>query len=175
MTSCLSINGVFVKGLLIIFSVFFIMSCENNINGKENSQVDTLIAAASAGDIAKQVELGVMYRDGKGVAKDIHESIKWFEMASKQGNTIATMSLGVIYGSGDLGVRKDSIKAIGYYKVVAESSSEINGLAQMLLAKKYEETGDKQNATMWYKKVLVNNSASNHTKEMAESGLNRFK
>lgn len=163
------------KGLLIVFSVFFIMSCKNNINGKENSQIDTLIATASAGDIAKQVELGVMYRDGKGVTKDIHESIKWFEMASKQGNAIATMSLGTIYGSGNLGVPKDSIKAIGYYKPVAESSSAVNGLAQMFLAKKYEEIGDKQNAAVWYKKVLVNNLASNHTKEMAEKGLNRLK
>ncbi|MCQ2380638.1 MAG: hypothetical protein MJ025_06945 [Victivallaceae bacterium] len=49
--------------------------------------------AAGQGHAESQYELGVCYRDGKGVEKDVNESRKWFSLAAKQKNQDAVTAL----------------------------------------------------------------------------------
>lgn len=44
-----------------------------------------------------QNNLGVMYRDGSGVAKDLNAAIGWFQKAATQGYTKAMINLGSVY------------------------------------------------------------------------------
>lgn len=45
--------------------------------------------AAEQGNAAAQVNLGFMYENGRGVAKDSNEAIKYYRLAAKQDNTFA--------------------------------------------------------------------------------------
>ena len=47
--------------------------------------------------VKAQFNLGLMYRDGKGVAQDFTKARKWFELAAAQGDAEAQCSLGVMY------------------------------------------------------------------------------
>ena len=53
--------------------------------------------AAQNGDPISQYNLGVMYKDGKGVNKDIGEAIFWLEKASNQGLLEAQYLTGLYY------------------------------------------------------------------------------
>jgi len=48
---------------------------------------------AEQGDAEAQLNLGDMYSDGEGIAKDDREAVKWYRLAAEQGNKIAQYSI----------------------------------------------------------------------------------
>ncbi len=53
-----------------------------------------------------QANLGIMYENGRGVAQDYAEAVRWYRMAAEQGNAIAQLNLGLGYAKGQ-GVPQD--------------------------------------------------------------------
>src|SRR6266536_2208597 len=72
-------------------------------------------AKAEAGDAESQVELGLRYEQGKGVAKDQVEAVKWYRKAAEQNYARGQNSLGVCYEEG-AGVAKDQVEAIKWFR-----------------------------------------------------------
>ena len=62
--------------------------------------------AAMMGLSEAQNNLGVMYKDGQGVAQDYAEAVRWFKEAAEQGNVLAQSNLEWMYQSGS-GVAQD--------------------------------------------------------------------
>jgi hypothetical protein len=73
---------------------------------------------ARHGDAAAQVELGGMYHDGKGVARNYREALKWYRRAAEQGNPYAQYNLGLMYDTGK-GVAQDFTAALVWYTKAA--------------------------------------------------------
>jgi len=79
-------------------------------------------AAAERGDAVAQDNLGMMYRDGKGVARDYAQAITWFQKAADQGNASAQSDLGMMYLSG-LGVERDEAQAVVWFRKAADQGN----------------------------------------------------
>src|SRR5262249_13978000 len=62
--------------------------------------------AAEAGDKNAMTNLGLMYADGRGVAKDEEEAVRWYRRAAEAGNAAAMHNLGFMYRNGR-GVSRD--------------------------------------------------------------------
>ena len=62
--------------------------------------------------------LGLCYKNGDGVEKNLTEAVKWFRAAALAGESSAMFNLGRLHELGD-GVEKDSAQAYAYYKVAA--------------------------------------------------------
>ncbi len=90
---------------------------------------DTLEKKAEAGDKDAQFDLGALYHDGDGVAKDLILAKKWFEKAAAQGEAHAEFNLGVMYYTGE-GVTKDLAKARTLFE---QASNQGNARAQFNL------------------------------------------
>ena len=60
------------------------------------AELTTLVSRIGAenGDPASQLNLGWMYRDGKGVPKDAERAAFWFRKAAEQGHVEAQFTLG---------------------------------------------------------------------------------
>ena len=79
-------------------------------------------AKADQGDATAQYNLGVMYGKGSGrgvangrrVAKDEVEAVKWFRKAADQGHGYAQLNLGSMYYNGN-GVIKDEVEAYKWH------------------------------------------------------------
>ena len=56
--------------------------------------------AAKQGCAAAQYNLGVMYKNGRGVKQDDAQAVAWFRKAAEQGNTDAQKELGRMYATG---------------------------------------------------------------------------
>ncbi|MDB4130150.1 sel1 repeat family protein, partial [Amylibacter sp.] len=77
-------------------------------------------------DAIAQSNLGVMYKNGKGVLKDYNEAVKWFRLSAEQGNASAQNNLGVMYDTGK-GVLQDNVTAHMWYNIASANGHEDAG------------------------------------------------
>ena len=72
-------------------------------------------AAAEAGHVDSQYNLGLMYEKGIGVEQDETEAVTWYTKAAEQGSAFAQYNLAVLYENGR-GTAVDFIKANQWYR-----------------------------------------------------------
>src|SRR6266516_1957049 len=87
----------------------------------DQKPIEEVKAKAEAGDAETQVELGLRYDEGAGVAKDQVEAVKWFRKAAEQNYAKAQYNLGVCYEHGE-GVTKDQVEAAKWVRKAAEQN-----------------------------------------------------
>jgi hypothetical protein len=78
--------------------------------------------AAEAGNPNANVNLGVMYQEGKCVTKDMKKAMKFFSIAAEAGRPSANFYLGMMYQEGD-GVAKNIKKAMEFFTIAARVGS----------------------------------------------------
>ncbi len=74
---------------------------------------------AEQGHAGAQSNLGSMYHDGRGVAQDDAEAVKWYQLAAEQGHASAQTFLGNMYEYGQ-GVSQDYAEALKWFRLAAE-------------------------------------------------------
>ena len=70
------------------------------------------------GDASAQLNLGVMYANGKEVPENDSEALRWFHLAAEQGHASAQYRLGVMYANGQ-GVPEDTMNAYAWFSIAA--------------------------------------------------------
>lgn len=78
---------------------------------QEQELIQALGAEATRGDASAQVNLGVMYLRGEGVARNVAKAVALFQRAADQGNATAQVNLGLMYAKGE-GVAPDLNKGL---------------------------------------------------------------
>jgi hypothetical protein len=80
---------------------------------------------AKSGNAEAQYNLGMMYRAGRGVPRDVKESGKWYQLAAEQGHPLAQFNLGWMYISGK-GVPQDPVKGLMWLDIaIARAKGEV--------------------------------------------------
>ena len=74
---------------------------------------------AESGNRDAQFNLGLLYENGLGVAKDGAQAAHWFRRAAEQDDRSAQAYLGEMYAQG-LGVERDDREALHWYRTAAE-------------------------------------------------------
>jgi localization factor PodJL len=112
-----------------------------------------LRAAALKGDPAAAYEIGVRYTEGKGVAVNLDEALKWYDRSAQAGVVPAVFRLGTFYEKG-MSVKKDADVARRYYLQAAERG---NAKAMHNLAVLDADGGGKganyKSASEWFRKA----------------------
>lgn len=100
--------------------------------------------AAEHGHANAQYNLGVHYRDGKGVKQNDAIALAWFEKAAVQGDSAAQSSVGGFYAVGR-GCRKDYAKAYFWLRLATELMPEPSptGVNVQAMAKLRDAVGGK--------------------------------
>ena len=86
-------------------------------------------------DIAPQNNLGVIYEQGKGVAKDPAAAAIWYRKAAESGDKVAQHNLGVLYRDG-LGVERNEAEALTWFQ---KSADQGYAKAQLNLGQLFEK------------------------------------
>jgi len=106
---------------------------------------------AETGDAQAQNNLGVMYTNGQGVARNYAVAATLYRMAAEKGNPRAQYNLGIIYRDGQ-GVPQDYSTAVLWFRKAAEQG---HAAAQTNLGAMYENgfgvARDNNVATIWYR------------------------
>jgi hypothetical protein len=128
-------------------------------SGKKKAIAD-LREIAYAGNVNAQVQLGVIYLTGDGVAKDDAEAMKWLRKAADQENALAERYLAEMYFKGR-GVPADVAEAAKWLRFAAEqgdAESEHN-LAVLYMQGQGVPRNAKEAAT-WMRKAADQNLAA---------------
>ncbi len=113
----------------------------------------TVKTQADEGSPSAQFELGRMFENGMGVARDHQQAVFWYGKAAEQGHAEAQTNLGVLYARG-LGVARNDGYAVAWFRKAAEQ-----GLAKAqydlayMYAKGLGVPRDDQLAIDWYRKA----------------------
>ena len=84
------------------------------------ARLEAVRAAAAKGDASAQVELGMYYVRGDGVAKDSTQGVSWIRKAADQGDAMGQYLLGMFYQS-DVGiVPQDLAQGAEWFRKAAE-------------------------------------------------------
>jgi TPR repeat protein len=75
--------------------------------------------AADKGDLAGEMHLAALYRDGgKGLPRDMEQAASWYRKAAEQGDVTAQATLGLLYSLGQ-GVPKSDVEAYFWIDLAA--------------------------------------------------------
>jgi S1-C subfamily serine protease len=91
----------------------------NEVNSKAIEEIKT---KAEKGDAQAQYSLGACYSDGRGVAHDSAEAVKWCRKAAEQDYVPAQLDLGSYYYYG-IGVAEDYVEAVRWFRKAAEQNN----------------------------------------------------
>lgn len=79
---------------------------------------------ADQGEAAAQSHLGNLHREGRGVAQDDGEAVKWYRKAADQGYGDAQNNLGQMYALGR-GAPQNDAEAVAWYRKAADHGHAI--------------------------------------------------
>ena len=109
--------------------------------------------AADRGIAEGMILLAYCYEDGKGVAKDAAEAVKWYRRAADQGDALAQSCLGDCYAHGK-GVAEDKAEAVKWYSKAAEQgNADARQRLGVLYAKGEGVSNDYLEAVKWFRKA----------------------
>lgn len=75
--------------------------------------------AAAQDNVAAEIHLADMYRDGQGVGRDKEQAAQWYRKAAEQGDASAQGTLAMLYTLG-LGVPRSDVDAYFWFDLAAE-------------------------------------------------------
>ena len=84
----------------------------------QSDLLDALRSQAAGGDVKARLDLARRYQDGKGVARDPAEALRWAHAAADRGNAEAMDMVGAAYLRGSV-VKGNPVIALGYFKAAA--------------------------------------------------------
>jgi TPR repeat protein len=101
---------------------------------------------AEQGDASAQYNLGLMYRNGRGVIQDYKTAVKWYTLAAEQGWANAQLQLGVSFILGE-GVIEDTVYAHMWLNIARSNGSEndphlIYSLGKHMTPSQFEKAQD---------------------------------
>lgn len=91
------------------------------LSGNYGRAVGLWIPLAEAGNPDAQNNLGIMYENGEGVARDVAEAARLFRLAAGRGHAEAQFNLGLLYQEGR-GVPLDLPRAHMWFSLAAATS-----------------------------------------------------
>lgn len=145
------------KKIILCFAAFIIcllvISCGNDNKKKDVEYSEELVKKAEQGDADAMADLGYVFAEGRGIAKDYEKSAEWTKKAAEQGQKYAQCNMGVDYEFGH-GVIQDYDEAAKWYRKSAEQDYSD---AQYRLGNCYYfgkgVPKDYAEAVIWYRKA----------------------
>jgi len=119
--------------------------------GDDKKTVTFLRLAAQKGQVDAQIEMGIRFREGKGVEKDDAKAFKYEIVSAEKGHHLAFQSLGLRYVHGN-GTERDEKKGVEFMRWAAEKG---NSVAMYNLGLMYHDgrcvEQDLKKAVEWYR------------------------
>jgi len=86
------------------------------------AELDEYRKAANKGDANAEYQVGLIFHEGRGIAKDKKKAYKWFNRAAKSGDADGQYYVGLVYSLGQ-GTKKDPQKADKWIRLAADQGN----------------------------------------------------
>ena len=112
--------GKFILGLMAPAWAGFYKGVAAYNRGDYATALRELRPLAEQGVAEAQLNLALMYANGRGVPQDYAEAMKWYRKAAEQGHAEAQVNLGIMYQNGK-GVPQDYVQAYMWFNLAAST------------------------------------------------------
>jgi TPR repeat protein len=126
-------RGVFVFGVICVLASSAWAGFDEGMaawgRGKFAAAFAEFKILAEQGHAQAQNNLGYMYDNGEGIARNDGAAEKWYRKAAEQGITESQNNLGLMYAVGRGGLKKDNVKALKWLSIATangDSNAEFN-------------------------------------------------
>ena len=113
------LRAIAILTALVLFPCGLARAQSSSQASARKKTIEDLKEIAYAGDVAAQVQLGVIYLTGDGVPRDDAEAVKWLRKAAEQDNPLGERYLAEMYFKGR-GVPADNEEAAKWLLMAAE-------------------------------------------------------
>ncbi len=110
--------GRFILGLMAPAWAGFYKGVAAYNSGDYATALRELRPLAEQGVAEAQLNLALMYANGRGVPQEYAEAMKWYRKAAEQGHAEAQVNLGIMYQNGK-GVPQDYVQAYMWFNLAA--------------------------------------------------------
>lgn len=112
------------KGLFILSVLSLVVLANHSVADQSEafSDLTELRKLAKKGDLHAELQLGMRYRDGRGIARDYREALSWYRRCADKGSTDGMDNVGFMYLKG-WGVPVDFNIAAAYFKAAATKNN----------------------------------------------------
>ena len=118
--------------------------------GDYDTALKELTPIAQQGHPAAQINLGIMYEEGQGVAQDYAEALKWYRRAVRQDYAEGQFRLANMYAAGK-GIPQDYAEAVKWYrKAAVQRDTDAMQMLGIIHEKGQGVDKDSVQALMWY-------------------------
>lgn len=139
-----------------LFAPGFLKGSVAHGEGDYETAISEFEPLAKKGNVLAQYLMGVMYKFGQGVSKNLKQAVEWFTLAAEQGDSGAQFTLGLMFKNGN-GLQQSSEAAVKWFTCSAKQG---NAMAQFMLGLMYfkgEGTAqDDQMAFIWFRVSELN-------------------
>ena len=104
------------KGRILLLTMLMTLA----ISMMGQTKYEKYIDAANQGDAEAQYQIGICYKEGTGVRKNMKMSAQWFTKSAEQGHAKAQFQIGLAYNFKIFGVKPDPQKALYWMTKSAE-------------------------------------------------------
>ncbi len=112
------------SGLTLLMATLAHADLQTGINAYNKQDYTTafneFMLLAKAGDAGAQLQLGLMYDNGRGKDQDYDQAFYWYQQSANNGNAHAQFNLAEMMALGQ-GSEQDHSKALKWYRRAAES------------------------------------------------------
>lgn len=124
-------------------------------NGHYQQARESFEALARSGNTDAQTLLGIMYKEGRGVVRDLAQARYWLECAAHKNNNDAQFLLGLTYLGSPATSGKDDLGNARIW--LRRSAHNGNALAQQFLVRAYRHgwfgSENQQHASYWQERL----------------------
>jgi TPR repeat protein len=122
-----------------------VMIDEGKVAGSPEQAVTLFRQAAAGKSPGATASLGVMYAEGRGVARDYETAMRYYQAAARLGSAHGIQGIGVLYANGQ-GVTRNMGEALAHWLVAAAAG---NGDAMTLLMEHMPAAGTPEAAPIY--------------------------
>lgn len=124
-------------------------------NGRYQQARESFEALARGGNTDAQTLLGIMYKEGRGVARDIQQARYWLKCAADKGSHDAQFLLGLTYLGSPADSGQNNLANARIW--LRRSAHNGNALAQQFLVRAYRHgwfgSENQQHASYWQERL----------------------
>jgi TPR repeat protein len=114
-----------------------------SIDGDYSRAAASFRKAADRGEAEAQFKLALMYEEGRGVARDDRQAVKWYLKAAEQDHALAQLRLGKMLFAGR-GTNRDNVEAYKWFSIANAKNKRVsrmnlNGIASQMTSAQIAE------------------------------------
>lgn len=128
-------------------------SAQPLVDHKAETSIESLRKAAEQGNVSAQIALGLIFADGRGVARNEAAAMTWFRTAAEQGDAVGQNNLGAMLTIGPRALKNEAEAVVWFRKAAEQGNNDAKVNLALMLVTGRGVARDEAEAVTWFRRA----------------------